>query len=46
MFLCFRLSDDSKFAKNVVGVLIESGSESQMKLKGKKKHFIDLLFIF
>jgi hypothetical protein len=32
---CFRISNDSSFAKNIGGVLVEQGMDSQIKLKGK-----------
>ncbi|XP_024455410.2 nicastrin isoform X4 [Populus trichocarpa] len=31
---CFRISNDSSFAKNIGGVLVEQGMDSQIKLKG------------
>lgn len=31
----FRIADDSNFARNVGGVLVESGAEFQDKLQGK-----------
>ena len=45
MSLCFRLSHDSNFARNVGGVLVESVSASQNKLKGKKMHLLTCYLI-
>lgn len=34
--LCFRVSSDSNFARNVAGVLVESGAQNQTHLEGNK----------
>lgn len=45
MVFPFRISDDLSFASKVGGVLVESGSDLQNKLKGKEA-FVYSLSVF